>query len=129
MRCLRRAPQLAGCSLTRSIVAHRAIFLSTGDASGVNLGPLTAEELESLRGVTLAQFAASAKAARAKFAKGASSFHGVCWRKGTGKWRAQIQNPASGKREHLGNFDDETEAALAYDKCVSAAAHRASPRL
>ena len=44
---------------------HRAIFLSTGDASGVNLGPLTAEELESLRGVTLAQFVASAKAARA----------------------------------------------------------------
>ena len=106
------------------------MFLSSGDASGVNLGPLTAEELESLRGVTLAQFVASAKAARAKFATGSSSYRGVSsLDKNMGKWVVRIQNPASGKSEHLGLFQDETEAALAYDKCGSAAAHRASPRL
>ena len=81
---------------------------------GVNLGPLTAEELESLRGVTLAQFVASAKAARAKFATGTSSFRGVSWEKGRDKWKVQIRN--SGKKEVLGCYDDETEAALAYDK-------------
>ena len=96
------------------------MFLSSGDASGVNLGPLTAEELESLRGVTLAQFVASAKAARAQFTTGVSSFRGVSWMKNRGKWRAQITNAASGKNENLGLFVDEEEAALAYDRCACA---------
>ena len=92
--------------------------MHTGDASGPNLGPLTAEELEGLRGVTLEQFAAAAKAARKKPTRGSSAFHGVSWMSGASKWIAQISNSATGKREHLGYFVDEAEAARAHDKCA-----------
>jgi hypothetical protein len=95
----------------------RAWFLHCGDASGPNLGPLTAAELEGLRGVTLAQFADAAKAARKQFAKGTSAFHGVSWTANIGKWRAQVRNPSTGKNEGQGFFVDEEEAARAYDKC------------
>ena len=101
---------------------RRATFLAKGDASGPNLGPLTAAELESLSGVTLAQFAASAKAARKKHASGTSAFHGVGWHKHRGKWNAYVWN--GGKQKGLGYFNDEVEAARAYDKCVSPALWR-----
>ena len=65
------------------------------------------------------------EAARAKFATGASSYRGVGWLKNVGTWKVQISNFGSGKREWVGFFDDETEAALAYDKCVCAACHAA----
>jgi hypothetical protein len=45
---------------------------------------------------------------------GASSqYKGVCWDKGADKWRATIT--AGGRRKYLGTFEDEREAALAYD--------------
>ena len=45
--------------------------------------------------------------------KGTSRFKGIHFYTRTGKWQAQIQ--ASGKRYGLGYFDDEVEAAKAYD--------------
>ena len=42
-----------------------------------------------------------------------SSFKGVSWHKGNRKWEAQIKK--DGKKTHLGHFDDEEEAARAYD--------------
>ena len=43
----------------------------------------------------------------------ASRYKGVVWRKDRKRWRAQIGFKR--KRIHLGNFDDEVKAALAYD--------------
>jgi hypothetical protein len=43
-----------------------------------------------------------------------SRFKGVTWYGRYKKWRAQIQN--NGKEIHLGYFDDEEQAAHAYDK-------------
>jgi len=43
-----------------------------------------------------------------------SKYIGVCWRKRDKKWRARIQNPSTNKREYLGSFDNEKEAAMAY---------------
>ena len=43
----------------------------------------------------------------------ASEFVGVSWQKGNHKWTARINR--GGKQQHLGTFDDEQEAARAYD--------------
>lgn len=48
-----------------------------------------------------------------------SGYKGVCWKAGNSKWVAQI-NEASGKRKHLGYFDDQIEAARAYDAAARA---------
>jgi len=46
--------------------------------------------------------------------KGAhSKYHGVTWQKSNKKWQAQIR--AKGTPRVIGYFDDETEAAKAYD--------------
>ena len=42
-----------------------------------------------------------------------SKYRGVCWYKKSKKWQARIT--VAGKREWLGDFDDEVEAAKAYD--------------
>lgn len=120
-RARQGAPRARRRVLTRTAAfpAARAWFLHCGDASGPNLGPLTAAELEGLRGVTLAQFDAAAKAARKAFAKGSSAYHGVSWHKSKGKWQARLRNASTGKCEELGAFASEEEAARAYDKCVS----------
>ena len=47
-----------------------------------------------------------------------SKFKGVTWNKRRCEWHAQIQ--ISAKKRHLGDFDSEIEAALAYDTAACA---------
>ena len=42
-----------------------------------------------------------------------SKYRGVTWRKKSNQWKAQIK--VGGKKENLGYFDDEAEAARAFD--------------
>ena len=45
-----------------------------------------------------------------------SRFKGVCWHKGRKKWSPRIC--FNGKRKTIGYFDDEIEAAKAYDEAA-----------
>jgi DNA-binding transcriptional MerR regulator/DNA-binding XRE family transcriptional regulator len=45
-----------------------------------------------------------------------SKYKGVCWCEERGKWLAQIRK--EGVHHHLGRFDDEIDAALAYDRAA-----------
>ena len=48
--------------------------------------------------------------------QGPSEFAGVSWNKRRRKWRAHINH--DGKQQSLGHFDDEREAARAFDTAV-----------
>ena len=53
---------------------------------------------------------------RRRFNRGASKYRGICWDKNRKKWRAQICY--NGTTLSLGRFDEEIEAAKAYDEAA-----------
>lgn len=46
----------------------------------------------------------------------ASIYRGVYWKKDRDKWVSTIRN--NGTRKHLGHFDNEIDAAMAYDRAA-----------
>jgi hypothetical protein len=60
-----------------------------------------------------------------KFGEAGSKYRGVNWHKNSNKWKAQIAY--DGKQHSLGYFEDEEEAARAYDR--AARAHRGEKAL
>ncbi len=68
---------------------------------------------EWLRSKGLAAYANFDESGRFVQGRHTSIYRGVVWNKGAGKWRAQIT--VDKKHEHLGSFEDEAEAARAYD--------------
>jgi hypothetical protein len=53
---------------------------------------------------------------QSKRAGASSRFRGVCWYKPTSKWLVQIT--IDGKSKHIGYFDDELDAARAYNDAL-----------
>ena len=74
-------------------------------------GVKTENHVDNLRMVTRSQNCRSFQKARGGTA---SKFRGVSFNKQIGSWKAYFKD-SNGKQKHLGYFDDEEEAARAYD--------------
>jgi len=72
-------------------------------------GVKTENHVDNLRMVTRSQNCRSFQKVRGA----TSNFRGVSWKKNIKKWNARIM--VNVKQEHLGYFDDEEEAARAWD--------------
>jgi len=66
--------------------------------------------IDNLRALTRLD---NSRAKRKKNASASSKYRGVSWFKAGGRWRVTIQ--VCGKSVHLGYFESEVEAAMAYD--------------
>lgn len=51
-----------------------------------------------------------------KHIKSSSKYVGVCWDKSRNKWRSQIR--INNKKKHLGYFENELEASIAYEQSI-----------
>ena len=64
----------------------------------------------------LATYAQNSRNRRKSKTSCSSRFKGVSWHKGSKKWVARIG--LNGRRKTIGSFNDEIEAAKAYDKAA-----------
>ncbi len=83
-----------------------------GESAQLNLG-LSEEQKKALAGKAAEEVIAGFQREKAKHARGSSSFRGVNWDKKAGMWAVFIKE--GGKTKRLGFFNDELQAARAYD--------------
>ncbi len=95
-----------------TIYMHRVIMDAPSgmEIDHKNLNGLDNQK-HNLRVATRAQN--SRNAAKIRGRKCTSQFKGVSWKKRDSKWRASIT--VGGKARHLGTFDSEEQAAIAYN--------------
>ncbi len=89
--------------IIRKFPAGKKMYVDHIDHDGLN------NQVSNLRVCTNQENSRNQK----KRKKTSSRFKGVCWAKASGKWHAQIK--LNDKRIHLGYYNDEIEAAQAYD--------------
>ncbi len=103
-----------------TVKLHQVLFPNAEMVDHVNGDPLD-NRRENLRPCSAAENVANSRAR-----EGSSKFKGVSWDSSRSKWIVSMQS-AQGTR-HLGRFDDEIEAARAYDLAAKEA-HGAFARL
>lgn len=97
-----------------TLYMHRAIL---APENGVQVDHINGDGLcnlrSNLRMCTLTENARN----KPPFKNGSSKFKGVSWHKNIRKWMAKIR--CGDNQMHLGYFDSESDAALAYNKMAS----------
>ena len=102
---------------------HRVILermLGRSLTSGETVDHINCNGLDNrrsnLRPATSSQQTANTKKARSSSGVAYSNYKGVTWYKHIHKWAAKIQH--EGKDKHLGVFEQEIDAAKAYDEAA-----------
>lgn len=102
-RCVARV--IAERKLGRSLKKTERVFFRNKSAHDVRRSNLVISSVEHWQRIS--------RPAKKKTSK----YKGVCWYKRGKKWRASILLP-NGKWKHLGYFEDEHDAAIAYNQAV-----------
>ncbi|KAG1655283.1 hypothetical protein FOA52_007979 [Chlamydomonas sp. UWO 241] len=119
-RCMGARPP--GCPPRSSLMqAHAGVRRPTAGLGGSMLtrapassGGGGARALHQLRRPVLAAAMQEAQG-RGSDSRKSSSYKGVCWDKGNSAWRVDLQNPETKRREYVGSYASEQDAARAFD--------------
>lgn len=113
--CAVRADYSDGRNDRRTVYMHRAILGVT--SSDLHVDHINHDALDNRR-VNLRVTTPQQNSWNQRATIGSSAFKGVCWHKDTGKWYAQIRH--MNKRQYLGVYESEIDAAKAYDEAARA---------